>query len=363
MSERRLNLALQGGGAHGAFTWGVLDALLADERVELDGISGASAGAMNAAVLAYGYLRGGREGAREALHGFWHAVSSQGWLAGQWRGPLSLVPPAAEAFSQALGFAAYENVARIVSPYLVNPLNLNPLRPILERTVDFEALRRASPLRLFVAATNVRSGQLRVFHTRELSVEAVLASACLPTVFQAVEIAGEHYWDGGYLGNPPLFPLCYHTDTPDILVVHVNPIRRDALPVTGSAIASRVNEIAFNASLLREFRSMAFVARLIDEGWLADEHRGRLRRMYLHAVRADEALADGGAASKFNLAWPFLTALRDRGRAAGAAWLDRHAGSLGRRSTVDLQAEFLDPHTRLWAAGEAVTADPVRAAP
>jgi NTE family protein len=345
MSEqRRLNLALQGGGAHGAFTWGVLDTLLADERIVIDGICGSSAGGMNATVLASGYLHGGRAGARAALHDFWAAVSRIGNLDGLG----ALLPPALTTFAQAMSYSAFTSYARLVSPYLANPFNLNPLRSILEQAVDFAALRQASPIRLFVAATNGRSGQLRVFHNHEISPEAVLASACLPFIFQAVAVDGEHYWDGGYLGNPPLFPLCYHTDSSDILVVHVNPIRREELPLSGPAIADRINEIAFNSSLLREFRAMALVARLIDAGWIKEEHRGRLRRMYLHSVRADSALETYGEASKFHLAWPFLTTLRDRGRAAAAAWLSRNADQIGRCSTVDLHTEFLDPHTRLW---------------
>jgi NTE family protein len=345
-TAKRVTLALQGGGAHGAFTWGVLDKLLEDGRIDIEGISGTSAGAINAVVLAYGHMRGGNDGAREALQSFWRAVSATGMIGTSvarlpWAG-LSML---GWQVQDTLTFNWFETLTRMVSPYQFNPFNLNPLRHILDRSVDFPALQRDAAMKLFISATNVRTNQLRVFHTREVSLDAVMASACLPFVFQAVEIDGEQYWDGGYMGNPPLFPLCYHTQSRDVIVVHINPIVRDQLPTSATDILNRINEISFNSSLLREFRAMAFVNKLLDDGWLKDEYQDRLKPVFIHSIRADQALADASVASKFNLDWSFLTALRDRGRQTAAAWLAEHAASINCRSNVDLRAEFLDQHT------------------
>jgi NTE family protein len=346
---KRVNIALQGGGAHGAFTWGVLDQLLEDGRIDIEGICGTSAGALNATVLAYGHMRGGNDGAREALHSFWRAVSDISMVASSVRRlRWAMFPSVGWPMHDTLIFNWFETMTRLVSPYQFNPLNVNPLRQILERCVDFESLRRNGDIKLFVSTTNVRTGQLRVFHTHELTLDALMASACLPFVFQAVAVGGEHYWDGGYMGNPPLFPLFYHTDSRDVIVVHINPIVRDKLPTDASAIMNRINEISFNSSLLREFRAMAFVTRLIEEGWLKDEYKGRLKQIFVHSIRADQALTDASVASKFNLEWSFLTALRDRGRVTAAAWLEQHFASVNCRSTVDLRAEFLDRHTLFW---------------
>jgi NTE family protein len=346
---KRVNLALQGGGAHGAFSWGVLDTLLEDGRIDIEGICGTSAGALNATVLAYGHMRGGNDGAREALQSFWRAVSDSSMIASSIRHlRWPMFPFVGWPMPDTLIFNWFETITRLVSPYQFNPLNVNPLRQILERCVDFESLRRNGDIKLFVSTTNVRTGQLRVFHRHELTLDALMASACLPFVFQAVAVDGEHYWDGGYMGNPPLFPLCYHTDSRDVIVVHINPIVRDKLPTDASDIMNRINEISFNSSLLREFRAMAFVTKLIEEGWLKDEYKGRLKQIFVHSIRADQALTDVSVASKFNLEWSFLTALRDRGRVTAAAWLEQHFASVNCRSTVDLRAEFLDRHTLFW---------------
>jgi NTE family protein len=348
-TAKRVNLAFQGGGAHGAFTWGVLDQLLEDGRIAIEGISGTSAGALNAAVLAYGRMRGGNDGAREALHRFWRAVSDSSMAATSVRrSGWPVVPAAGWHIHDTLIFNWFETMTRLVSPYQFNPLNINPLWQIVERHVDFESLRRNGDIKLFVSATNVRTGQLRVFHTHELTLDAMMASACLPFVFQAVEIDHDYYWDGGYMGNPSLFPLCYHTESRDVIVVHINPIVRDKLPTDAAEIMNRINEISFNSSLLREFRAMAFVNKLIEEDWLKDEYKGRLKQMFVHSIRADQALTDGSVASKFSLDWSFLTRLRDRGRATAAAWLKQHFASVNHRSTVDLRAEFLDEHTLFW---------------
>jgi NTE family protein len=340
---KTVNLALQGGGAHGAFTWGALDALLEDGRVDFEGLCGTSAGAMNAAVLAYGWLQDGRDGAREALARFWGAIAAEGTLWGA-------VRPSADALSwfgvdAAMGAAAshaiVETWTRLFSPYQFNPWNFNPLRTVLERTIDFEALSAPHCLKLFVCATNVRSGKVRIFGNGEITADSLLASACLPQLFKAVEIDGEAYWDGGYMGNPALYPLFYRTRSSDIVVVHVNPIQREQIPRTPAEIANRVNEISFNSSLLREMRAIAFAARLVDEGWLKDEFKGRVRHMLMHSIRDDAVMGDIGVASKLNPDRAFLHGLRDHGRRVAKVWLERHFDDLGVRDSVDLQLEFL----------------------
>jgi NTE family protein len=331
---RAINLALQGGGAHGAFTWGVLDRLLEDPGIDFDGVCGTSAGAMNAVLLAHGLETGGREGARAALEGFWRRVGAFG-------------APAAAAMARAPAFAAFshwflESFSRSFSPYQFNPLDANPLRDLLARSVDFDAVRRCAAVKLFVCATNVRSGKVRIFDNAELSLDAVMASACLPHLFRAVAIDGEHYWDGGYMGNPALWPLFYRTAVRDVLIVMVNPIARADVPRTPVEIADRVNEITFNSSLLRELRAVEFVTRLVTDGALTAAARRRLRHVLVHVVRADEALGGLGATSKVFADWPFLQRLRDLGRGAAHEWLAAHRGDIGVRGSVDLRREFVD---------------------
>ena len=338
-----VNLALQGGGAHGAFTWGALDALLEDGRVDFEGLCGTSAGAMNAVVLAHGWLIGGRDGAREALARFWDEIARAGLLWSPVR-----PPPQALAwfgidpkFGVAASHAIVETWTRLFSPYQFNPWNFNPLREVLERCVDFEALAQPHCLKLFVCATNVRSGKVRIFDNDEITADALLASACLPQLFKAVEIDGEAYWDGGFMGNPALYPLFYHADSRDIIIVHVNPIRRDEIPTTPAALANRVNEISFNSSLLREMRAIEFAARMVEQGWLKDEYASRVRKMLIHSIRDDAAMSGLSLSSKLSPDHAFLKRLHDYGQAATRAWLDQHVDALGRRSSVDLREEFL----------------------
>ncbi|MBL8384042.1 MAG: patatin-like phospholipase family protein [Burkholderiales bacterium] len=334
-----LNLALQGGGSHGAFTWGVLDRLLEDGRVRFDGLCGTSAGAMNAVVCAYGHMRGGADGARAALEDFWRRVSEAATLWSPVRA-FGLAGPWA-ALARSASYAAFDAFTRAVSPYQSNPLNVNPLREVLEAAVDFDAFHACRDMRVFVCATNVRSGKPRVFHNREMSADAVLASACLPYLFQAVEIDGEAYWDGGYVGNPAIFPLIYETETQDIMVVHINPLQVAEVPRTAADILDRVNEISFNSSLVREMRAIAFVQKLIADDWLKDEYRDQLRSLRMHAIRADADLGPLGIETKLDPDWGHLLRLRDLGRARAAAWLAAHFGALGRRSTVDIRADYL----------------------
>jgi NTE family protein len=336
-TPRGINLALQGGGSHGAFTWGVLDRLLEDERLAIHGLSGTSAGALNAAVLATGYQRAGREGARAALAAFWADVSRSG----------AIFAPFANSQSQAIndpfrlsrlpGYRMLDAFFRSFSPYEFNPLNLNPLRDVLRRHVDEDALH-ACTLGLFITATNVHTGQPRVFTTHELSIDALLASACLPHLFQAVEIDGEPYWDGGYTGNPAIFPLIYNTQELDVLLVRINPLHRGGTPRRTVDILDRLNEINFNASLIGEMRAIHFVSRLIAEGRLDET---RYKNLRLHMVADDERLSALGANSKFDTDQAFLDKLFGYGREAADRWLIEHRGDIGVRTTVDIEREFL----------------------
>lgn len=342
MSEvKRIDLALQGGGAHGAFTWGVLDTLLEDPRIEIEGISGTSAGAMNGVVIADALTRGDEETAREALHDFWAAVSRAGMSSPIKRTPLD-VWLGNWSLDHSPGYIAMDLLSRLVSPYQFNPLNLNPLRDIVAERIDFERVRRCEDLKLFVAATNVRSGKQRIFTREEMSVDAVMASACLPTIFQAVEIDGEAYWDGGYMGNPTLLPLMRYCGSRDIVIVQINPIYRDELPTSASAIMNRLNEITFNASLIKEVRLIDALQRLARDGG-ADI--GCYDGTLFHRIGGDDALAGLSVSSKLNAEWSFLCHLRDQGRHTASAWLAEHVESLGQRSTLDVESVYRDTET------------------
>jgi NTE family protein len=340
-SRKPVNLALQGGGAHGAFGWGVLDRLLEDGRLAPDAISATSAGAMNAVVMAIGISEGGFDGARAKLQEFWSEISRAGRM---WN-PLGISPwrPGGDTNGRgggfSLGFMLFEAVTRLWSPYQLNPFDLNPLRDVLVKVVDFERLRKCPhATRLFLSATNVRTSKIRVFENHETTPSVVLASACLPYIFKAVEVEGEHYWDGGFMGNPAIFPLIYRGASRDVIVVHINPIVRESLPYTAPEIFDRMNEISFNSSLMREMRAIAFVTRLIEEEAVDPQ---RYQRMLIHSIRDDTEMSRHGAESKLDPSWEFITHLRDAGRAAAGAWLEENFAQVGHRTTVDLAATYL----------------------
>ena len=334
--QRRLNLALQGGGAHGAFTWGVLDRLLADGRFDLDGISGTSAGAMNAVCLADGYHAGGPDAARTKLTEFWQAIGRSGQFSPVQRTPLDAWF-GNWGLDTSPGVAMLDMMSRVLSPYDLNPLDINPLRRIVEEQVDFDNVRACTAVHLFIAATNVWNGKVRVFDNAEINADAVMASGCLPHVFKAVEIDGVPYWDGGYMGNPVLFPFFYQTDTPDILLVQINPVERMETPKTARQIADRVNEITFNASLIREFRAIEFVSRLIDEGRLPED---RYRRIRLHRIAVPHEVVVLSSSSKLNSEPAFLEHLHGMGMEAADAWLAADAGKVGHEAGIDLKDEI-----------------------
>lgn len=328
-----VDLALQGGGSHGAFTWGVLDRLLEVPWLKIDAISGSSAGAMNAAVLASGWISGGASGAREALDAYWERVATVAAYSPLQRTPLDRLL-GRWTLDTSPAFIAFDLMARLLSPYDLNPHGFNPLEQILNASIDFAQLAR-SPVKLFVTATSVRTGRGRIFRNAEITPDVLLASACLPTLFQAVEIDGEPYWDGGYMGNPALFPLFYETMTDDILLVQINPLERRQTPRTAREIHNRLNEITFNSNLLRELRAVAFVKRLIDEGKLSpDEYKD----VHLHRIDGGGVLDDYGASSKSKAQWDFFLQLRDAGRSTAQTWLAQHYQAIGVRGTLDLQS-------------------------
>jgi NTE family protein len=331
-----VDLALQGGGAHGAYTWGVLDRLLEEPWLRIEGVSGTSAGAMNAAVLVAGHAEGGAEGAREALASFWRRVAVAGEFSPVRRGPLDVLLGRWTVDSNPF-YLALDHASRMFSPYEWNPAGLNPLGLVLSQSIDFERLPTA-PIKLFVTATNVRTGRMRVFRNKDVTPEALLASACLPFMFQAVEIGGEAYWDGGYSGNPPITPLVRECDSHDTILVPINPIERAGTPRTAREIINRVNEVSFNASLLKEFRMIAVLRRVVDPG---SEEGARWAGMRVHMI-ATETMNRLGVSSKLNPEWEFFCFLRDEGRRRADEFLAMHADDVGQRSTVDIEVLLAD---------------------
>jgi NTE family protein len=325
-----VDLALQGGGAHGAFTWGVLDRLLEERWIAIDGISGTSAGAMNAVVLVHGYAQGGAAQARVALEGFWRKVSDAALLSPFRRTPLDVLLGRWTLDNSPL-FIAADMMARVFSPYDLNPLGANPLRDILGAAIDFAELSRA-PIKLFVTATNVRTGRGRVFRNGDLNPDVLLASACLPTLFQAIEIDGEPYWDGGYSGNPTITPLVRECRSHDTIIVQINPVDRPGTPRSARDILNRLNEVSFNAVLLKELRMIALLRKVARSG---DDESANWARMRVHRIASD-VMMDLGYSSKLNAEWDFLIMLRDEGRRAAEAFLSMHGPSLGERSSLDL---------------------------
>lgn len=332
-----INLALQGGGAHGAFTWGVLDALLESRQFKINCISGTSAGAMNGVVLADGYQKAGAAGARRALDAFWGHIGRRSALSPLQR---SFVDRFFNTYNldTSPGYLMLDIMSRFMSPYDFNPLNLNPLRDILVDTIDFESVRACRELRLFVSATNVHTGRVKVFDTHEITAETVMASACLPFLYQAVEIDDVPYWDGGYMGNPSLFPL-FRTAVDDILLVQINPIERRETPKTAREILNRVNEITFNAALQKEMRAIEFVDRLIDEGRLDPSDYKKVR---MHRIDATREFDDLNASSKLNTDRDFLVHLKQKGRSAAEQWMATAGRKVGKEATIDLKRELVD---------------------
>jgi NTE family protein len=325
-----VDLALQGGGSHGAFTWGVLDRFLEEPWLKIEGISGTSAGAMNAAVLAQGHACGGAEGARAALDEFWARVAKAALFSPIRRSPLDVLMGRWTMDTSPM-FHVADMAARLFSPYDLNPQGTNPLTEILAECIDFGDVRR-SPIRLFITATNVRTGRGRVFRNADLTPDVLLASACLPTMFQAVEIDGERYWDGGYSGNPTITPLVRECASRDTLLIQVNPIEREGTPRSAPEILNRLNEVSFNATLLKELRMIAILRQVANPG---NSEGAQWAEMRIHRI-SSEIMTDLGYSSKLNAEWAFLSMLKDEGRRAAATFLDAHGDDLGHRSSLDL---------------------------
>ncbi|NVK34553.1 MAG: patatin-like phospholipase family protein [Rhodobacteraceae bacterium] len=334
-ARKKVNLALQGGGAHGAYTWGVLDYLLEDDRLNIDGITGTSAGAMNAVALASGFHENGADGARQTLEDFWKEVSRHAFLSPIKRSPIDIaIGQWSLDFSPS--YLTFDLLSRFASPYEFNPLNVNPLKDVVEKVVNFDNVRACDGIKLFIAATNVHTGKIKIFQGDEIQVDSVMASACLPTLFHAVEIDGEAYWDGGFMGNPPLYPLFYNTETPDILLVQINPIERRDTPRSAREILNRLNEITFNSTLLREMRIVDFVVRMLEEGKLSTDDYMKVK---MHRISAEE-LKPLQASSKSNAEWAFLEELKGIGRRAAESWINTHYDAIGNQSTINLREEF-----------------------
>lgn len=334
--RKHIELALQGGGSHGALTWGVLDRLLEEERLEIDGVSGTSAGAMNAVVLADGLQRGGREGARDRLRQFWRGVSRAArfspiqpppwdWLTGS--GSLDYSP----------SYLMFESLTQLIAPSKLNPLGVNPLRDLVCELVDFERVNACRKTQVYITATNVRTGRAKIFQQPDITVDTVMASACLPFMFPAVTIDGEAYWDGGYSANPALFPLVDNLDCQDLVVVQVNPLVRNSLPDSARDIVNRINEITFNTSLIKELRSIQLLQQLIEAEGLEVE---RYRSMRLHLIHAEHEVEKLSASSKLNAQWDFVSRLYRQGRGWADKWLEQNFEAIGKHSTFDLNAEF-----------------------
>jgi NTE family protein len=331
-NTKRISLALQGGGSHGAFTWGVLHRLLSDPRLYIDGLSGTSAGAMNAAVLVDGFIKGKRQGAIDAMEAFWTEIGRHVML------PRSNIPALLGMretwqVDQEPAFIWADFLSRLFSPSQMNPMNNNPLRNLLQENIDFEAIRGRPDIKLFVTASNVMTCQPKIFRTTEMTADCLMASACLPTLFPAVEIDGQHYWDGGYLGNPSIRPLIHECGSSDIMLIRINPMICNSVPRTAREILNRMNEMSFNATLVREMHSIATVSRFVQEGKLDDDRYTTVR---FHEITAEQELAGFGALSKMNNEPKFLRHLHDLGYEAATVWLDQHYETIGWDSTLDV---------------------------
>ncbi len=336
---KKINLALQGGGSHGAFAWGILDQLLQDNRIEIDSISATSAGAINAVVLAQGITAGGNEGGRTALAKFWQDVSNHGRAANPYQNVFL------ESFYATPLYKGYVNfifnmITELFSPYQFNPFNYNPLKDLLDKHIDFAEIKKTGKVNLYISATNVKTGKIKIFPNEEICIDAILASVCLPNLFQAVTVDGESYWDGGYLGNPAIFPLIYNSKVDDILIVHINPIERENVPTTVSEIWNRMTEVSFNSSLMRELRAIAFITKLLDEKKIKEEYAKDMKRVLLHSIRSDKILKEYSVESKYDTSWSFLLELFELGQKAGKIWLEQNYDKIGVASSIEVN-EFL----------------------
>lgn len=337
MKKKRLNIALQGGGSHGAYTWGVLDSLLADERISIEGVCGTSAGGMNAAAVVMGILQGGNQGARDLMRIFWEKVGESSKNSSIKPDPLKKLAKNFD-IDQNPTYMMMQFMMGVLSPYQFNPKNKHPLEPIIHELFDFDALQKSTDPKLFLCATHVRTGKLKVFSGAELMEESLLASACVPTLFQAREVNGEFYWDGGFIGNPALYPLIYHCESPDVLVIQIRQVHDDKIPTTVHEINGRLGEITQNSCLNREMRAIDFITKLIDDGVIP---KGHLKRLNMHLIRDDSFFANIQRSSGFCADADFLTYLFEAGKEFGAKWLEKNFDDIGHKTTAAIEEDFI----------------------
>jgi NTE family protein len=337
--KKRISIAMQGGGAHGAYTWGVLDRLLQEKDLIIEGVSGTSAGGMNAVATAQGIMKGGNEGARELLTKYWGATSDGG--------KSSIFKPGVKdilagkfTMHNSPGFLFFDFLSKILSPYQMNPSGSNPLKGIIEEMFDFDLMNGNELVKIFLAATHVYTGKIKIFTntSHDLCTESLLATACLPTLFAAVLVKGEYYWDGGFIGNPAIYPLIYECETPDIMIIKLNPTHRNKLPTSASEIGDRLNEITNNTSIVREMRSMHFITKLIDQGIVP---HGKLKRCFIHLIEDEKAFHELGWSSKLNTDKDFLDYLFKAGRKSADKWLEKNWDLIGKQTTADVAEEFV----------------------
>lgn len=335
--KKYLSIAMQGGGAHGAFTWGTLDRLLEESNLVVEGVSGTSAGGMNAVATAQGIMEGGNEGARVKLKQYWDTMADAGTGSIFKPGMLDRMMNKFTLHNSP-GFLMFDFMCKILSPYQMNPLGSDPLKDVVMSLFDFEKLNKYKDVKIFLAATHVFTGKLRVFTNHELSVDTMLATACLPTIHNAVLVEGEYYWDGGFIGNPVIYPLIYECETPDIMILKLNPTHRRKLPITASEIGDRLNEITNNTSIVREMRSMHFITKLIDNG-IADPKK--LKRTHVHLIENESTFQELGWSSKLNTEPEFFKFLFESGRITTDKWLEKNYDSIGKKTTADVLEEFI----------------------
>lgn len=336
-SKKKISLALQGGGSHGAFTWGVLDVLLQQKDLEIEGLSGTSAGAMNTLATIQGLIRNGNEGARESLREFWTTLGE-----GSRTGPLQFNPMDKMMHKFDLSsnpmFMMLNMIGSIFSPYQLNPFNHNPLKELAEKFFDFKAMQECKDYKAFLCATHIATGKLRIFNNKELTIDSLLASACVPTLFQAVEVNGEFYWDGGFIGNPALYPLIYDCDATDVVVIQIRRVHSPSVPTTVKEIHNRLGEITQNSCLTREFRAISLITDLIDNGTIP---AGKLKRMNMHLIRDDNFFQHIDRDSGFSADPDFLNYLFEHGRTCAKKWIAHNYEFIGKRSTADLERDFV----------------------
>ena len=336
---KKVGIALQGGGAHGAFTWGVLDKLLEEDRIIADAMCGTSAGAVNAVTCAYGLHIGGPKKAKELLETLWRKVAQSGGFFFK-AGAFDKLYGNGDMYNSP-GYLLFNNITQFLSPYNFNPFNYNPLRDILTDLIDFKELQMYNKKKLFICATNVKTNRAKIFSNKEITVDAVLASACLPFLFQAVEIEGEYYWDGGYMGNPPIFPLITNTHLHDIVLIKINSVNINSVPTTARDIADRVNEISFNSSLINEMKLIHYRNELIRNGILKTDDKVN-REIFVHTISGYDALSQLSYSSKMNTSWEFLLSLKEKGRQTATKWLESDYKQVGIKSTFDVEEHFFD---------------------